>query len=235
MALGIFPNVSPASYGRPRTFPDYTRTAGRGGGPTVQDVRRFNTGVEQRDFFSSAFAPRRALTCGMPGMPPCDTGTPVSAIAAGPTGFNGLGALGRTFPVGFDCSTVRDLLDELENLMGTPAFSSIANQTRSDARAMYETYSGFNPTFNCGAGVPVLTNMVNRVRSEIGALGIRPPEPIKPIIVQSGGGGPEDFLDKAKPMLIAGAVIVGALVLAPVIFEGVAWARAFRPEPRRAR
>lgn len=232
MALGIFPNVSP-TYGRPRTFPDYTRYAGRGGGPTVQEVRSYKTGVDQRAFFSSGFAPQRALTCGMPGMPPCDTGTPISAIAAGPTGFNGLGDLGRTFPVGFDCATLRDLLDELENVMSTPAFSSIANQTRVDAKAVYDNYSGFNPTFSCGSAIPTVTAMVNRVRSEMSALGVRPPEPIKPIIVQNNGG-PEDFLDKAKPMLIAGAVIVGALVLAPVIFEGVAWARAFRPE-RRAR
>lgn len=234
MALGIFPNVSPV-YGRPRTFPDYTRMAGRGGGPTVQDVRSYKTGVEQRAFFSKAFAPARALTCGMPGMPPCDTGAPISAIAPGPTGFNGLGDLGRVFPIGVgDCAVARRLLDELELLMKDPAFQSLPATTKASASSIFDDLDSYKVAWDCGPAVAELTSTIREVRAQLERQGITPPSPIyNPSTVASSGGN--TTLDDVKPLLVAGAVIVGALVLAPVIFEGVAWARAFRPEPRRAR
>jgi hypothetical protein len=230
MALGISPNYA-QSY-RPRTWPDYTRRAGQGYALPIQAAQARNTLVEQRAFFSPAFAPRGALTCGMPGMPPCDEGVPVAAMAFNPglSGFAGFGRVDapepRSFP-GF-CASVRTLLSELEWLLDKVNYTSPIVQRAKFVYDDLDSNVAYIPgTGGCDRDAQVLTEVISQLRADMQRNGMPPPGGMTNLTPEAAGK-PPDIDPTVKFVVVGGLVVAGIIGLAVLTGNAAAIAKVFK-------
>lgn len=146
-----------------------------------------------------------------------------------------LGAFGLTWAcndVDVARTELKQLLDVAEHvgLLTTHWFS--ADDGHPVAVAAQATYSGVKNNNlvivsdeACRSTAAELNAASARLRALLVETGASVPPPLRPDYQPQPSANP---LDQAKPLLIAGAVIAGAVVLAPIVFELVATVRTAR-------
>lgn len=164
-----------------------------------------------RRFFSSGLLPH---ACGMPGMPPCDVGTPQSALS-------GLGFLGstdipraRTFPA--FCAPVRTMLSELEWLLEKVNHSSdVVRQARFIYSEMDAGYAYLPGTSGCERDAAILQRAITALRADMARNGTPPPGGGTPLTPDTATK-PEELDPMVKIGIIAGVAVAGIIGVAVI-------------------
>lgn len=162
-------------------------------------------------FFSSGLLPH---VCGQPGMPPCDVGTPQSALS-------GLGRLGstdvpksRTFPA--FCAPVRTMLAELEWLLDKVGYSSdVVRQARFVYSEMNAGYAYLPGTSGCERDAGILQTTIAALRADMARNGPLPPGGSTPLTPDTATK-PEELNPLVKIGIIAGVAVAGIIGVAVI-------------------
>lgn len=200
-------------------------TRGWDAGPRLRvhtsDLKNVVESAKQRaaaKLFTPAFA---VSSCGQPGGLPCTASTPQSALA-------GLGA-----PWDYDvtCSEFSAQMDRMSRLLGEVTRLGLTGTVVEQAKQRFADESS---AFFWKRSDPVLPSTCTRVTGEVTAIN----EALSKAIAAAGGntdvapppipGGGNETASTIKTVAIAAGVIAGVVVLAPLVFEGVAWAKIAR-------
>ena len=156
-----------------------------------------------------------ALLCDMPGAPPCDKGS----VTAGLSGWGQTRPLAGINP--FSCDTHINMKQQLELLLGEARRMSVNSLAIQQAEAYASRFRGLSAIFS----TPLLSstcteetnnatahyNAVNAAIQQAGGIpGVTPTVPID---------GPSDVAGTIKTVAIAGAVIVGGILLIPIVWK----------------
>lgn len=170
--------------------------------------------------------------CGSPGMPPCDSGDPVSAL-------QGLGALGLFNTLG--CSSFDDAVATLGQALERAKAQGLTNDPRvKQAQDTYDNETSALPwkrsavwPTNCAEKTGGIAALIAGVNSALKDNPVIVPPSVTNASIEANRPPPEpvtpkDTLGTIKTVAIVGGVIAGVVLLAPIVWEGVAWAKAAR-------
>lgn len=186
-----------------------------------------------RALFTPAFA---VETCGQPGGLPCSAATPQSALK----GLSGLGDLGAAWDYNPLCSSFAYEMNRLGPLLAEADRIGLTGTVVDQARARLDVESSSLMAWR--RSDPVLPSTCAKVTNEVLALN----NALAAAIKQRGGdpgiaappgqpydpNAPSDTASTIKTVAIAAAIIAGVMVVAPMVWEGVAWAKVARSKKR---
>lgn len=173
---------------------------------------------------TNLFTPQFPLsTCGQPGGLPCMVGTPQS-------GLSGLGLVNVALCSPFETAVeTLGLALERANAVGVSSAAIHQAQQRYDQETTYALWNRSVVTVaNCSVKTAEILQLIYGVNASL-------PNPvIIPAGVTDQGGStlnpppPTDVAGTVKTVAIAAAIIAGAVILAPIVFEAVGWSKLAR-------
>jgi hypothetical protein len=159
-----------------------------------------------------------------------------------PTAEGGFGAFGLTYA----CDDVRNAQARLKSLLDQATAAKLlvthwftANEGHPVAVAAQDTYDNvvnqnlvIESDDACAQVTATLDTASDSMQGLLDSVGAQKNAYVPP--AQSPYvSPPDDTLAKLKPLFIAGAVVVGAVVLAPILFEVAGLSRVFRSAKKR--
>lgn len=172
-------------------------------------------------FFSSGLLPR---TCGEPGMPPCSTGTPQSALSGLGRASMQVGAFGfaadvdvpkaRSLPA--FCAPVRTGLSELEWLLGKVSYTSdVVRRAQFVYNEMNAGITYIPGTSGCERDSTILAQTIADLRADMVRNGSSPPGGTS-TLTPPDAQKPDEINPMVKLGIIAGVAVAGIIGLAVV-------------------
>lgn len=179
-----------------------------------------------RALFTPAFA---VETCGQPGGLPCAAATPQSALK-GLSGLGNLGLVNVTL-----CSPFEAAIDALGQALERAQALNIVSADVAQARTRYDAETSLllwrrTQVFfgNCETRTRDIQQLITAVNADIAKAGGKPVLVPQSIVDETKPPEPSETASTIKTVAIAAGVIAGVVVLAPLVWEGVAWAKVAR-------
>jgi hypothetical protein len=177
--------------------------------------------------------------CGMPGSPPCSTPTPQAALQ----GLDG-GILGPPWEGGMSgvlCGSFANAMNRLSRLLAEAKRLNLGGTVVAQAQQRLDDESSVVSFWK--RSDPILPSTCTKVTAEVEALNTA----LEKLIAQAGGNvdvAPPPALpappskvsevaSTVKWVAVSAGIIAGVVLLAPVVYEGVAWVRQARKRKAR--
>lgn len=220
----------PAAGWRPaRGWAPNRLTIGRSRSVTTTDLKDVVQSA-QRNTAAKMFTPTFAVdTCGQPGGLPCMSATPQSAMGGG-SGFSGLGLLNVSL-----CAPFEAAIDALGQALSRAKALNIISANVAQAQSRYDDETSLlvwrrSQVFfgNCTSKTQDIQQLLLAVNADLQRAGGAPVLVPSTVTDESKPSEPSETMATIKTVAIAAGVIAGVVVLAPLVWEGVAWAKVAR-------
>lgn len=172
----------------------------------------------------------RAAVCGQPGTPPCDVGTPQSALSGLSGSWTNL-LPGVTAASAVVCSDFAAAVKRLGIVLAEAKRVGARGAVVDDAAAYFENESSWLPwkrtdpvdTATCAQAVATANGYISALTGVVRQAGGQTVNLPAPVVPKEPGspGGFADILATVRMVALGGAVIAGVVLLAPVVWEGV--------------